>query len=85
MYSELCDSLSIKESTASGQILQDVFSDECALFHNTADVILNMMLQRVMIYVCEYRMLHDKEWLIKWVRCWMLLNFQCDNMINDLS
>lgn len=38
-----------------------------------------MMLQRVMIYFCEYRMLHDKAWLIKWVRC--LLNFQCNNIL----
>lgn len=35
--------------------------------------------QRVMIYFCEYRMLHDKAWLWKWVRC--LLNIQCNNTL----
>lgn len=32
-----------------------------------------------MIYFCEYRMLHDKAWLIKWVRC--LLSLRCINTL----
>lgn len=35
--------------------------------------------QRVITYFCEYRMLHDKPWLIKWVR--HLLNYQCNNIL----
>lgn len=38
-----------------------------------------MMLQRVMIYVFEHRILHDKAWLIKWVR--RLLTVQCVNIL----